>query len=605
MVARGQNFKEIPVNIVGSSTFGRYPKISTERTLNMLISDNFLVPYPGYIIALDFNRLGNNTEGRACFYSVKLNKLVLVLSQNVYLVDLVYDELNQKIINSNVNFIGAMESSTGVVYIAENNKPQILFSDSQTLYIYDEQASANIINLNAKTDANPGLDFTPGYITFHDGYFIAAASNNRQYNPTAQNTWILSGINDGFTWTQTSQSVGLLSSKPDNTQAVVRFPSKGNMILVMGKTVTETWFNTGAQLFPYQRTNQYNIDYGCLSPASVAYMDEIVVWLAANERSGPVIMFTNGGMPKKITTDGMDYEFAQLQYPEDSQGFLFRQDGHLIYHINFYKDNFSYFYDFMTNKFFNATDQNLNYFIGSDVAYYNNQYYFVSKNNGNLYAFDTIFTTYQDTLSNGVQVTNEIPRIRICANIRLPSQDYFVANDIGFTIETGVTDYQQQNLGSLYFVTQDGKTLVTQANTYNLDTQDEKDLITQGSGFLYKTQRKNKLLTQDGVNLVTEQKDSSVMYLLQTQQLDPNSIKNLVCQQPAIQYTTPRVDMSISTDGGQSFGNEWAYVLNPIGKTKNALRWWQLGIANDLVVQFKFHSIGRFVATDGLINIRM
>ena len=628
MVARGQNFKEIPLNIAGSSTFGRYPKISTERTINMLISDSWLTPYPGYQIALLANQLGNNTKGRACYYSVKFNCLILVLSNQVWRVVLTYDETNQIVIDYRAYQIGELQTSSGPVYIAENNKPQILFSDNTTLYLYDTAAETNFININAVTP----LDFTPGYITFHDGYFIAAATNNIQYAPPANNTWVLSELNNGNIWTQTSSTVGLLSTKPDVTQAVARFPSKGNMILVMGKTVTETWYNTGGQLFPYTRTSQFNIDYGCVSPATVAYMDEIVVWLAANEKSGPIIMFTNGGMPEKITTDGMDYEFSQLQYPEDSQGFLFRQDGHLIYHINFYTDNISYFYDFNTKKFFNATDENMNYFIAADVAYYDNQYFFVSKNTGNLYAFDTIFTIYQDTLDNGVIVNNEIPRVRICKNIRSPTQDYFVANDVGFTIETGDTDYRQQNVGAKYFVTQDGKTLITQTAGYLLDTQANEDLITQGSGYYLESQRGRLLLTQDGVQLVTTQKDTGslldtqnsfdlltqdginlsdqqygqeIKYYLKTQQLNPESSYNLIAQQPDIRYITPRVDMSISTDGGASFGNEWSYTLNAIGQRKNALRWWQLGIANDLVIQVKFHGLGRFVAVDGICNIRM
>src|SRR6185369_9083844 len=137
--------------------------------------------------------------------------------------------------------------------------------------------------------------------------------------------------------------IGLLQTKPDNTQAVIRMPSKGNMILVMGSTVTEAWFDVGAQNFPYQRDNHMSIDYGCLNPATIASMDEIVVWLAQNEKSGPIVMYTRGGMPEKITTDGIDYLFSQLINPSDSQGFLYRQDGHLIYHLNFYTDNLSLF----------------------------------------------------------------------------------------------------------------------------------------------------------------------------------------------------------------------------------------------------------------------
>lgn len=537
---RGSNFKEVPLNIAGSSIFGRYPKISQEHTFNMFISDNFLVPYAGYQIAISSNQFMKGVQGRAVFTSTKFERLVVVIDNNVYLVNITFNQSMGKVIFSQVIFIGRLQTSTGVVYIAENNKPQICLSDGTSIYVYDPTLSPTFQTIVTS--------FVPGYITFHDTYFICAASQDEFYSPPANNTWRLSAQNDGTSWPNTSATIGLLETKPDNTQAVVRFPSRGNMIMVMGSIVSETWFDTGAQLFPYQRQNQMNIDYGCLSPATVAYMDEKVVWLAQNEKSGPIIMYSEGGMPEKITTDGIDYLLSTLQNPQDSQAFLYRQDGHLFYHINFYADNFSLYYDFNTKKFYNACDQNLNYFIAAEVAFFNNQYYFITRNNANLFAFDTIFTTYQDVDAIGDVFISEIPRIRTCANIRLPSQDYFIANDLGFTIESGETNYDQQNLGPIRLITQNKRVLIT---------QDSNELIAQ--------------------------QDANTGF-------GPLSL--------------PRVDLSISTDGGASFGQEWGYILPPLGLRKNRLMWWQIGIANDMVCQFKFWGIGRFVATDGVVNVR-
>lgn len=574
MVKRGNNFRQFPVNIVGSSTFGRYPKISVEKTYNMFMSDKFMVPYAGYQIAILAENFNNGQHGRGIFTSTKFDRLVVVIGSNVYLVNIDYSQEFERPIFSQVILIGTLQTQTGVVYIAENNKPQIGISDGTAFYIYDPTLTPSFQTVP--------LEFTPGYLTFHDTYFILAASNDpgvpsMPYVPPRNNTWRLSASNDGTIWNNDAASIGLLQTKPDNVQAVVRFPSKGNMIFVMGSIVTEAWFNTGAQLFPYQRTNQFNIDYGCLQPATVAYMDQFVVWLAQNEKSGPIIVYSDGGMPRKITTDGIDYLFSTLQNPEDSQAFLYRQDGHLFYHINFYSDNLSLFYDFTSDKFYFASDQNLNYFIGAQVAFFNNQYYFVTKNNGNLFSFDTIFTTYQDTDSLGHVQTHEIPRIRICANIRTPDQDYQIINDIGFTIESGETDYQQQSLGEIILVTQAGNPLITQGDFLGLITQDE-----------------NFLITQDGNFLVSQQQGTPS--LLIAQQEANTGTSNL---------SLPHVDLSISIDGGATFGNEWAYYLPPIGHRKNRLMWWQIGIANDFVPQFKFWGMGRFVATDGIANTRI
>jgi hypothetical protein len=625
MITRGANNKELPINVVGSSVFGRYDKISTERTMNMFISDTALVPYAGYqieISATEFSSTGVGKEGRAIFSSIKFNCLVIVVDANVYLVTCTFNQELQMVQFVDVIFIGALATVTGIVYITENNKPQILFSDNINLYIYDPTVTPAFSQV-------AGLNFTPGYITFHDTYFIAAASQDTTYTPPANNTWRLSTSNEGYlnsttftsvanvityatsigltagspitflnttilipgtiyyagnfsgntfqvfatyanainnvsplatdasgivgsnAWPSSAAYVGLLSTKPDNVQAVVRFPSKGNMIFVMGSIVTEAWFDTGAQLFPYQRNNQFNIDYGCLSPASVAYMDEIVVWLAQNEKSGPIIMYSDGGMPKKITTDGIDYAFSQLQTPSDSQGFLYRQDGHLFYHINFYSDNISYFYDFNTEKFFNASDQDNNYFIASEIAFYGNQYYFVTRNNGNLFAFDTSFTSYQDVESypSTTVINYIIPRFRICKNIRLPSQDYVILNDIGFTIESGETDaFIQPTVPSI-------------------------GLLLLQNGF--------PLLLQDGITDL---------------QLNVNS---------NVTYTTPTVYLSLSYDGGATFANAVPYALPTIGYRRNRLMWWQCGMSNDTVPKFNMVSYGRVVCFDGIANVRI
>ena len=546
----------------------------------MFMSDGFMVPYAGYKIAVNSSDLQNAIEGRAIFTSTKFDQLVVVEGSSVFLVNIEYSQQYEEVTFSQVFRIGTLQTQTGVVYIAENNKPQIGISDGTAFYIYDPSLAPN------PTFVTVPLNFTPGYLTFHDTYFILAASNDTTYSPPANNTWRLSLSNEGYqdsmgntAWPSTSGNVGLLQTKPDNVQAVVRFPSKGNMIFVMGSIVTEAWFDTGAQLFPYQRNNQFNIDYGCLQPATVAYMDEFVVWLAQNEKSGPIIVYSDGGMPKKITTDGIDYLFSTLQNPQDSQGFLYRQDGHLFYHINFYSDNLSLFYDFTTQKFYHACDQNLNYFIAAEVAFFKNQYYFITKNNGNIFAFDTTITTYQDVDSLGNKISHEIPRIRTCANVRTPGQEYQIINDIGFTIESGETDYQQQDLGEIILITQSGAQLQTQGDFVGLNYQNDNYIVTQANEYIV------------------------------SQQASPESIATLIAQQNANTGTSnlslPHVDLCISTDGGATFGNEWAYYLPPIGHRKNRLMWWQAGIANDFVPQFKFWGMGRFVVTDGEVNVRV
>lgn len=657
MINRGENTKQVPLNVCGSSVFGRYPKIDSEHTFNMFISDNFMVPYPGYKVGINASYFGDAARGRAIYSSDKQGLIFAVFDDRFYSINLTYDQTYSYIINNQINFIGNLETTEGRVYISENNKPQILVSDGVHLYLYDTSlqfvqetftadhttgiitvaSTANLQEGQPVTLSNVGgalpdglsstttyyvdiidgttlkfcatpadaaagtsvtfsdngsgtntltttgqfnivpLDFTPGYITFHDTYFIAAASGDTFYQPAANNTWRLSGQNDGLTWPGELDGVsyiGTLETKPDNTQAVVRFPSRGNMIFVMGNDVTESWYDAGAQLFPYQRSISTNIDYGCISAATVTYMDELVVWLAKNEKSGPVIMASTGDMPKKITTDGIDFVFAHLNNPQDSEAFLYRKDGHIIYHINFYTDNQSYFYDFSTNKIYEACDQNSNYYSMGQVVFYKNQYYSISKDTGHLYIFDTTIYTYDSPNADGNLSAVEIPRTRVCKNIRLPNQDYFIANDLGFTIETGEQDNLYQDNGPLFLITEDGNRLITEFVPDFIATESDEVMITEAG---------DPMITETG---------------------EPNSFYFLIAEQADMVPLYPRIDLSVSYDGGATFGSSFAYHLNPPAKRKNKLLWWQLGVGNDMVFQFRFWSFKRMVVTDGVVSIR-
>ena len=121
-------------------------------------------------------------------------------------------------------------------------------------------------------------------------------------------------------------------------------------------------------------------------------------------------------------------------------------------------------------------------------------------------------------------------------------------------------------------------------------------LETQGDfiGLIY--QNFNYLETQDFDLIVSQNNAAGTEAWLIAQQDANTGFGDL---------SLPHVDLSISTGGGASFGNQWAYYLPAIGHRKNRLMWWQCGIANDFVPQFKFWGMGRFVVTDGIANVRI
>jgi hypothetical protein len=224
----------------------------------------------------------------------------------------------------------------------------------------------------------------------------------------------------------------------------------------------------------------------------------------------------------------------------------------MIYQFTFPDDNISYAYDFNTGLFFNVSDEKLNYHIARQVVLFGNDYYFVSLNGGNIYRFGTQYTDAV-YVKDGVPTQKEIPRIRITPPVRLPTQRYFIAKSLGFTIENG-----QKNIKTL---------LPVQSNTQGqiLATEAYVDITTESGNPI-------------GVEATTSQTEYVVNY-------------------------SEAVDLSISRDGGESFGSSWRLNMNPTGQRKSRFIYQRLGIVNDATFQLRFSGFGRFVCTDGVLEV--
>ncbi len=529
-----QNLIEVPLKMVGGSEFGRYPKINNSQTWNFIVSDGFLVPYAGYAAAVELNPSG---IGRGLYTTFNGDIMVAVIGNGFY-------KITQNTTTGQLQSFsrGLLDTFDGDVYIAENNNAEIVVTDGVYVYVYNWSTDGNITKLTAAQ-----YDYTiysnPGYISFQNGRFILACQNT--------NYWILSGFNNAFSWpigASNPEKVGSIQTKPTRAQAAIPVPGGGNNLLVMGTNVTESWQDVGAALFPYQRGTTYNVDYGCLNASSIAELDNLIVWLAVNEQSGPIIMYATGSQTKMISTDGISYVLANLTNPSNCTGFLFRQDGHMIYQFTFPDDNISYAYDFNTGLFFNVSDEKLNYHIARQVVLFGNDYYFVSLNGGNIYRFGTQYTD-AIYLIDGAATPKEIPRIRITPPVRLPTQRYFIAKSLGFTIENG-----QKNIKTLLPVI--------------------PDIISQ----ILATESYVEITTESGEPIGIAQTEYVVNY-------------------------SEAVDLSISRDGGESFGSSWRLDMNPTGQRKSRFIYQRLGIVNDATFQLRFSGFGRFVCTDGVLEV--
>lgn len=568
-----QTSKPIPLEVVCSSTFGRFPKISIQTVYNMFIADDSLINFAGYDFVLSLLE-----NGRGIFSSKKANAMFVVSSNKIYLID-------SNLIATNVY---NLETNIGDVFIDEDLLGNIAFCDGVNIYIYNWITTNKYIAQLLAADVMNTLDFVPNYVCFHDGRFIATSAESKS-NQIGQ--WRLSSTHPVGNITYivfpiTAQFQGGFQTKPDLPIAVTRFPGRENQIIVMGSTVTEVWNDVGLALFPYQRNSGFNIDFGCLNPATVAELNNLVVWLGVNERSGPTIMYTTGQDIKNISTDGINDLMENLKFPEISYGFSYIQSGHMFYVLTFYdpEDNVSLLYDFTTEKFFNLCDENINFFIAKRAVFFNNQYYFVSITDGSVYQLDSDFTTYNYQFD----AIKEIPRSIMLKTFRPPGGVPKVLNDLYFTVEQGIDSEntgQGNNLASI--------SIASGGAGYTACTA----LIEGDGSGAYAT----VTLTSGVVTAVTLV-DPGVGYSWAVLTLIGDGAGAFANVKLNVNSYVPRVDISISYDGGYLWSNFDQMPFTKYGTYKNRFYYNGLGYGNEFTLQFRIWCKSRFICMNGEVS---
>lgn len=524
--------QQVPVNVVGSSVFGVWPKISLEKSFNFFISDEWMINYAGFQLV---NQIAASGQGRGLFHSIRGGFLIAVVNNQVYRIDSSLGAVPQ----------GApIDTLFGEVFIDENLSQQICIVDGTNAYIYNYSLSSPSFTLTKQTlTQQSGGAIIPGYVEYHNSFFLIGSALT-SVNP--QNWYVFKEHASDVTLI-VRQAEFPIQTKPDRALAIQRLPGRGNHVLVLGQAVSEVWVQvTGA--VTYQRVSSYSIDYGCVSVSTIASSEEFVCWLGQNENNAISIMTSNGNETKRISTDGIDHLLESIQYPNDSTAFFYRQNGHLFYQVAFFNpvDNLSLIYDFNTQLFFHVTDEKQNFYPARQATYFQGASYFLSLNDAGLYQIGDEFDTYNYSM-NRMERGEEIPRIRICKSIRKEDSSTFRAGMFTFWLEQGVTNFI--------------------ANSEVCDGL----LITEFSGEFIVTEDGDSILSEDGICIADNFR--------------------------------PRVDMTISTNGNQSFSNVVSRELNPIGKYRNQIRWHRMGRANELTIQLRFWEFDRVVAKDGIIEI--
>ena len=389
-----------PIKLVGGNHFGRYNKISSEETFNMIVSEGALVNYGGYeAVNVD---LPLGVVGRGSIVSSFTNKLFVCIGSIIYEVLSDYGLL----------YVGTIGSEIGKVFFAEGNDDRIILCDGSKLY-YFLNTGIGFAEVTAVTGV-----FVPVYVTYQSSRYIAVTDDGK---------WRLSSVDDPtITWP--TGNIGKMNTVADKTQVVVPIPTRGASLFVIGRNSTEQWSIGNSPVFPYQKNISFSLGFGIANRDTIATLNDSIAWMGYNSNSGfSLFAFVNGQL-EKISTEGIDYRLQNLQYPLECTGFMFRMNGHVFYQITWPKDNVTYFYDFASGEFFTATNHTLNYHDAQSIVQWNNKFIMLSLRYGSVYRFDDDIYT---------QDGQAVPQWRITPPYRQSDQNYFIVNYLSFMIESG------------------------------------------------------------------------------------------------------------------------------------------------------------------------
>jgi hypothetical protein len=354
-------------DIINGTEKAEYVEFSPQLVVNMFmvthpeaIVKKALFPTPGLNLenGIHFNLGGENIGGRATYFLK--DKGYAVVKDTIYLI-------NSTLIGENARVtsvvIGKINTETGYVGIIDNGT-EIMFVDGVDGWILNT-------NTSLFTQISFGFPISPSDVAILGNRFIVINKDTRLLYYSAQN--------DGLSWN------ALDFFQMETTDIAVAVRVLGGKLYIIGKKVTEPWYDAGTFPLPYAPQQPF-FDIGTVSPGCVVNKFGILVWLSRTDSGIGSVVATTGGIPQKISNDSIDTAFDSYSDVSDAQAYFYRNEiGHTMYVINLTIANASWMRDFNTQKWFKLESEGRNRHLGNAYLYLNSKHYVLDYEEPKMY----------------------------------------------------------------------------------------------------------------------------------------------------------------------------------------------------------------------------
>lgn len=639
--------------IVGSFNNERYPNINCERTVNLFEyvhsnvdpknppESNALVPTSGLVNSGIF--FSTDTVGfreQFTFFSNGNTNVYSVVGSGVYLSN---DSLS-------ATLLGRLNTTAGYVSI-DANTFQIIFVDGVNGWIYDTMANT----FEKITDTS--FPTRPIDVCYLDGFFVVANGQTNTFQLSSFNQGMVWGgssdifvgdsTTDLLTMTSTANyatgtsftvsttgtlptpllaattyysirtsattlkvatsyenaimgvAIDLLTNgTPTNTimsdgqlqlgsitahpGTIVGCSTLHRRLFLFSQNFTEVWENAGTgTALPFRRNNSLLLEVGTPSIASVITGFDMMFFLSQDKDGlGPVVRL-DGTQPMAVSSPALDHVLADYNRQngvDDARGILVKEDGIIFYRLNFTRANHTWvFNQTMSNPSRQLWHEeevlNGDRHPAQTHVYYNGYNYYGSYKAPILYRVDSTLNS-----NNG----EAIRRMRIQS---VPAECFV-----------------RRRIDKFYLLLRQGAPQILGGiqNDFPIITENEELILTEDGNFLVmdmayfvalsdllRLETKEypvPLLDENGLRILTE--SGLVLY----SENDIEVVRGTVIH--------PSVFLSLSKNGGQSFGTRIRAPMGNEGEYTWRTNWRKLGVVpkgQNLVIRLEFFNKIPFV----------
>jgi hypothetical protein len=296
--------------------------------------------------------------------------------------------------------IGTMTGTPGKVMLSNNGTQLFILDLNGNGWIVEYSEDDEEWQLNKITSEGYQLASS---VCFLDGYFILSKQESQQF--------FFSNINEGTIFDALDFSTAMW--EPDKLVSVFSF---NGQIVMFGTQTIEFYQDTGSSPLPFQRINGASIEKGCAARGSIAKNANNLLFLG-NDR---IVYQLNGYQLSKISTYPIEKEIESYSQKEidNCLSFIYIQDGHITYILNFPDANKTWCYDLTTGLWHERGSVNINKITmeswnANCYEFFNSNNLVGDKNSGKIYELD--LDTYTE---NGLPIISEATSMTLFNNTK-------------------------------------------------------------------------------------------------------------------------------------------------------------------------------------------